>query len=81
MAETPQANIPSTLKELRQLFGRRVAALRKEKSLTQEELARKMKVDPVFVAFIEGGQRSPSFVNLHELSKALEVHPKELFGF
>lgn len=78
MAET---NIPQTLKELRRLFGRRVAEVRNAKSLTQEELARKMKVDPVFVAYIEGGQRSPSFVNLHELSQALNVHPMELFKF
>jgi len=72
---------PATVEELRQLFGRRVAFLRKEKGITQEELARKMKVDTVFVAYIEGGRRSPSFVNLHQLSKALEVHPVELFRF
>lgn len=73
--------IPASVEELREQFGKRVAVLRKEKGLTQEELARKMKVDTVFVAYIEGGQRSPSFVNLHQLSKALEIHPVELFKF
>lgn len=72
---------PPTVEDLRKQFGRRIAFLRKEKGFTQEELARKMKVDTVFIAYIEGGQRSPSFVNLHSLSVALEIHPMELFRF
>ncbi len=81
MAETLTSKTPESVTELRKLFGRRVAALRKEKSLTQEELARQLKKDPVFVAYIEGGQRSPSFVTLHKLAKTLGVHPAELFKF
>lgn len=80
MAES-HTTIPASVGELRKLFGRRVAELRKEKSLTQEQLARILKKDPVFVAYIEGGQRSPSFVTLHKLAATLDVHPADLFKF
>lgn len=73
--------ILGSVEELRRLFGRRVAVLRKEKGLTQEQLARQIKMDVVSVAYIEGGQRSPSFPTIHKLSKALSVHPGELFRF
>lgn len=81
MAATFTQKTPESVGELRKLFGRRVAALRKEKSLTQEELARQIKRDVVFVAYVETGVRSPSFVTLHKLAKTLGVHPAELFKF
>jgi transcriptional regulator with XRE-family HTH domain len=81
MIETHDTNSFDTLEKFRQNFGHRVAVIRKEQGMTQEQLARAMKVDPVFVAFLEGAKRNPSFGTLYKLAKALEVHPKELFRF
>lgn len=77
-AEEVKANLES-VEQFKQRFGRRLAALRREKGWTQEQLARRMKVDPVSVAFLEGAKRSPSFAMLYKLSRALGVNPIELF--
>lgn len=53
MSPEDHKSIPEGVEQLRQRFGRRLAALRKEKGLTQEQLARNLKVDPVYVVFLE----------------------------
>lgn len=50
MSPEEHKGIPESVEQFRQRFGRRLASLRKGKSLTQEELARKLKVDPVYAA-------------------------------
>lgn len=81
MSPEENKDIPESVEQFRQRFGRRLAALRKEKNLTQEALARKLKVDPVYVAFLEGAKRSPSFSTLYKLSIILEVSVSDLFRF
>lgn len=60
-------------------FGRKVAFLRKERGITQEQLARAMKMDTVSIAYIEGAKRGPSFMTIYKLSKALNVSTSKLF--
>jgi len=81
MADSESRSTPENIEEFRRRFGRRVAAIRKQRNITQEGLARKMRIDPVFIAYIEGGKRSPSFVTLYGLLKTLGVTPDELFRF
>jgi transcriptional regulator with XRE-family HTH domain len=79
MADPFKERIPVSLDQFRKVFGRNVAAARKAKGMTQEQLAHILKLDPVFIAYIEGAQRSPSFGTLYKLAKTLEVAPEKLF--
>ncbi len=81
MMQNHSNSIPKSPEELRKAFGVRLAELRKQKALTQEKLAQQIKKDVVFVAYMEGGQRSPSFSTLTKLSQVLEVSPAEFFRF
>ncbi len=69
-----------TLEAFKKHFGRRIALLRKERGMTQEQLARAMKMDPVSIAYLEGAKRGPSFVTIYKLSKALNISASEFFG-
>ena len=60
-------------------FGERVKELRKDKGLSQEQLAEKIKRDPRSVVAIEGGKRNPTLNTIDKLAKALGVEIKELF--
>lgn len=60
-------------------FGRRLSALRRQRGLTQEALARLVKMDPVSIAYLEGAQRGPSFQTVYRLSRALDVQASEFF--
>lgn len=60
-------------------FGERVRLLRKEKGLSQEELADKADVHRTYVGMIERGEKNITIVNIQKIAKALGVHIKELF--
>ena len=79
MADRTKEIVPGTLQGFRRQFGRRLAALRKERGMTQEQLARALKMDPVFVAYLESAQKSPSFNTIYNLARVLEVVPAKLF--
>ena len=66
---------------LRQRFGKRVRALRKQAGLSQEELAARTEISVDFVSLIERGINAPSFDTLEKLAKALGVPVRELFDF
>jgi len=65
-------------RKLRQL-GERVKKYRKQKGLTQEDLAAKIHVTPTYVGFIEQGQRNPSIKTADKIARALGVKLSELF--
>jgi HTH-type transcriptional regulator, competence development regulator len=54
-------------------FGKRVAALRHERGLTQEELAEKSKLAARTIASIEQGRRWARLTTLHKLAKGLNM--------
>ena len=61
-------------------FGNRLAKLRKEKGLTQEELAEKVGVSRQTLGKWESGEVSPETENIVALAKALEISTDELLG-
>lgn len=65
--------------ELRQRFGRLVAAHRKRRGLTQEALASAAGVSVDMVSRIESGATGVRFAMITKLAEALEVDPAELF--
>lgn len=59
-------------------LGRAVKALRKERGLTQAEVAEKMEVPATYLSDIERGIRNPSWTTILALAKALGVKPSEI---
>ena len=62
-------------------LGRQIQKMRKKASLTQEELALKIKKSVVWVGLIESGKRIPNLKLLYKIAWALNVKVKDLFPF
>lgn len=60
-------------------FGQRLKTLRKEKEMTQEDLAFKVGVDRSYMGFIERGEKNVTLKRLVEIAKAFRVSLSELF--
>lgn len=58
-------------KRLATEIGKRVSTRRQRLGLTQEELAKKLKITGAQISYIERGERGPSLVTLHKLAKVL----------
>lgn len=61
-------------------FGERMAEARKEKGLTQKELAHKLNVSPMRISHYESDNREPDISTIKKISSALEVRPDWLLG-
>ena len=59
-------------------LGQKIQKLRKDRNLTQVELAVIVDISPVYLGFIENGRRRPSLRTLERLAKALKVSAKDL---
>jgi len=59
-------------------FGNRVRELRKEKGISQEDLAYKAGLHRTYIGMIERGEKNITIKNIEKLAKALEVGMKEL---
>ncbi len=62
-----------------QKFGKRLKALRIERSLTQLELAEILDMSPNFVGMVERGERNTTVENVFKIARALHIKPNELF--
>ena len=60
-------------------FGLRVKELRKEKGLTQSELAEKIGLSNNFIGMIERGERNTSVDKIFKLAKAFKMTLAEFF--
>jgi transcriptional regulator with XRE-family HTH domain len=60
-------------------FGQRLRTLRKERGLTQEELAELSGLDRTYISGIERGRRNVALRNIEVLAQALDVSICELF--
>ncbi len=62
-------------------LGSHIIQLRKQRGLSQSELANKCGKDPQSLERVENGKTNPSSFYLYELSKALNIPIKDLFDF
>ena len=67
------------MSDLKILFGKRLRKFRRNKDLTQEQLAEAVGVSVDFVSQIERGVNGPSFDTLQKLATVLEVQVEEFF--
>lgn len=63
------------------LFGKRIKELRKNKNLTQEQLAESVGVYQKQIGNIETGTYFTTMPNLEKIANALNVQIKDLFDF
>jgi transcriptional regulator with XRE-family HTH domain len=61
--------------------GNRLRKVRKERGLTQEDVAHKAGVAVSQVGRIERGKLNPSISTIFVIALAMEVEPKDLFDF
>jgi transcriptional regulator with XRE-family HTH domain len=61
-----------------QSFGRRLQALRVQRGLSEDDLARASGLGPAEVRRAERGQRDLSVIALADLAKALDIQPADL---
>ena len=59
--------------EAKQLFGKKIQALRKERRITQEQLAERLNKSVEHISYVERGERAPSFETILDIAEALEV--------
>jgi transcriptional regulator with XRE-family HTH domain len=61
------------MEDWRAILARNVSRLRRQKGLTQEELAFEAKIDLTYMGGIERGRRNPSLLVMARIAKALSV--------
>ena len=59
-------------------FGERVREIRKEKGLSQEELAHKADLHRTYIGMIERAEKNITLLNIEKIANALEVNINEL---
>ena len=62
-------------------FGKRLSFLRKQKGLTQQELAESSDYSVEFISLVERGLNGPTLKGIEKLAQALSIQPKDLFDF
>lgn len=66
---------------IQKVLGKRIKALRKTRSLSQEALADLANLDRTYINSVENGRRNISIVNIEKIALALGVSLKEFFDF
>ncbi len=66
------------MKEILEVFGKRLKTLRKERKMTQEELADKLGLHNSYIGLLERGERIPSLLTLDKIAKYFGVKPADL---
>jgi transcriptional regulator with XRE-family HTH domain len=61
------------MRDWRQLFGQNVRRVRRQRGLTQEELAFEAEIDLTYVGGIERGKKNPSLLVMARIAAALSV--------
>lgn len=60
-------------------FGKRVRAIRKQKGISQEQLAHLAQIDRSYMGKIERGEFNLTITKIYQISEALNIHVIELF--
>ena len=61
-------------------FGDKVRSLRKERKLSQEQLAEKAGLHRTYIGMIERGEKNITLTNIEKIAKALNVPVAELMS-
>jgi transcriptional regulator with XRE-family HTH domain len=61
-------------------FGRVLRQFRKERGLSQEDLAFESGYHRTYISLLERGKKSPSLKTIFQLAKALNIEPSEIIG-
>lgn len=64
--------------DIRRQVGRNLSKFRKDKGLTQEELAFDCELDRTYISGIERGVRNPTILILQKIASALKIAPSKL---
>jgi transcriptional regulator with XRE-family HTH domain len=59
-------------------FGQKVREIRKEKGLSQEELAHKADLHRTYIGMIERAEKNITLINIEKIANALEVNINNL---
>jgi len=71
--------MPKTSAQTLKALGKKVQRLRKEKDLSQEELAHQLGISRVYMGFIEQGRETPSLKLLMKISRKFGTKVEDLF--
>lgn len=69
------------MSSIKQMLGKKIKLIRKERKLTQEQLAERVDIGTPNISYIENGKFAPSVETLQKIATALDVTPKELYNF
>ena len=72
---------PISHKQILLKFGQKVQEVRKEKKITQEELAGMLSMHRTYIGLIERGERNPTIRTLYKIATALKVNAYDLPPF
>ena len=72
---------PLKTTDLHKKFGQRIQELRKERGMTQEDLAGEVGVDRSYMGFLERGEKNATLDKIGKIAKAFRIRLKELFDF
>ena len=70
-----------THRNILESFGMRLQKVRKEKRISQEELAAQLSMHRTYIGMIERGERNPTIRTLYKIAKALKVKAGDLLPF
>ncbi len=73
------SNVLPEQKNILLIFGKRVKFLRKQKKLSQEELAYRTGLHRTYIGAVERGERNISLKNIAKLAEAFGINIAELF--
>lgn len=69
------------MNNVKALLGKRIQALRKEKKLSQAELAEFVGIEPNNLSRIENGKNYPTPENIAKIANSLDIEIYELYKF
>ncbi len=69
----------STNQNLKEIFSDNLKYYRKQAGLTQDDFAKAVNTDPVYISYIENGKRFPSIEYIERMAETLKVESYKLF--
>ena len=69
----------STNQNLKEIFSDNLKYYRKQAGLTQDDFAKSVQTDPVYISYIENGKRFPSIEYIEKMAKVLNIESYKLF--